>query len=163
MYKKITITVYYCFMAQWGCNLPPCRACSLHPMSWPQSPPGGRWCRSRTFSLGPECWWERWRASRLQVNTTAEQQWETPPAELKQKSILHQSEQWLPLCITDSLLCRCSNALTIWRANRCRLNMLLLHSSTIIHTNKNTCNSWYDWFIPANELNTFCPVRLVSI
>lgn len=72
--KKTNQSLLICFFAEWGSNLPPCRACSLRPMSWPQSPPGGRWCRSRTFSLGPECWWEHWRASRLQVDTTAGQQ-----------------------------------------------------------------------------------------
>lgn len=49
-----------------GPHLPPCRACSLHPLFWPQSPPGGHWCQSRTFSLGPECWSVHWRASHLE-------------------------------------------------------------------------------------------------
>lgn len=106
-----------CFLALWGFNLPPCRACSLHPTFWPQSPPGGRWCRSRTFSLGPECWSERWMASRLQVNTTAGQQWETLQVELKKKKkreafCVKASSDYL--CVSPTAYC--AGALMPWQS-----------------------------------------------
>lgn len=53
-------------------HLPPCRACSPHPLSWPQSPPGGHWCQNHTFWLGPECWSAHWKASHLERDTMRE-------------------------------------------------------------------------------------------
>lgn len=79
--------------------------------------------------------------------------WETLQVE-KKRSILHQSEQRLPLCITDSLLCRCSSALTICGANTPGFNMSFLHNYTVINT------PWCNWLIPAYKLNAYCPVRL---
>lgn len=98
-------------------HLPPCRACSLHPLFWLQNPPGGHWCQSRTFWLGPECWSEHWRASHLQRGVVgrvmrekiANQQWQT--LNWKLCALVCSSDY---LCV--SLTGYCADALMPWQS-----------------------------------------------